>query len=96
MKNMRKSFKKGVFGFSLIELMIVIVVVAVLVALAIPSYKQFVRKSNRGEAQQLLMNWANLQEIWRSNHTLYAKEATTLTPPDGIPIPFQFILRFVL
>ena len=59
-------------GFTLVELMIVIAVVAILVALAIPSYTQYIRKANRGEAQQLLMNWANNQEIWRAAHTEYA------------------------
>jgi type IV pilus assembly protein PilE len=68
-------------GFSLIELMIVITIVAVLVALAIPSYTHYVRKANRGEAQELLLNWANNQEIWRAAHTTYADGATTLGVP---------------
>lgn len=88
MKTIRKIGKKsrlsGVKGFTLIELMIVIAIVALLVTLAMPSYKQFVRKSKRGEAQQMLMNWANLQEIWRSNHPLYAPIAAA---PTGIPAP---------
>ena len=67
----RKTNRKG---FTLIELMIVIAVVAILVALAIPSYSQYIRKANRGEAQQLLMNWANNQEIWRANDTDYAQD----------------------
>ena len=54
------------------ELMIALVIVAVLVALAYPTYISYVRKSKRGDAQQLLMNWAVNQEIWRSNHTTYA------------------------
>ena len=64
-----KARKKG---FSLVELMIVIAIVALLVALAMPSYSRYVRKANRGEAQQLLLNWANNQEIWRANDTDYA------------------------
>ena len=56
----------------MMELMIVIVIVAILVSLAYPSYSQYVRKSRRGEAQQLLMNWSINQEIWRSNHSQYA------------------------
>ena len=59
-------------GFSLIELMIVIAIVAILVALALPNYTGYVRKAKRGEAEQLLMNWANLQEIWRANNPTYA------------------------
>ena len=60
-------------GFTLIELMIVVAIVALLVALALPSYSRYVRKANRGEAQQLLLNWANNQEIWRANDTDYAE-----------------------
>jgi type IV pilus assembly protein PilE len=64
-----KASKKG---FTLVELMIAVGIVAILVALALPSYTQYIRKANRGEAQQLLMNWANNQEIWRANNTEYA------------------------
>jgi len=65
-----KASKKK--GFTLVELMITVGIVAILVALALPSYTQYIRKANRGEAQQLLMNWANNQEIWRANDTDYA------------------------
>ncbi|MEE8495285.1 MAG: type IV pilin protein [Xanthomonadales bacterium] len=67
-------------GFSMIELMIVIVIVAILVSLAYPSYIQYVRKSKRGEAQQLLMNWSINQEIWRSNNPLYASTGNIAAP----------------
>lgn len=70
-------------GFTLVELMIVLVVVAILLALAYPSYTQYVRKSKRGEAQQLLMNWSVNQEIYRSNHSSYSNG----TEADGIPPP---------
>lgn len=69
-------------GFTLIEVMITVSIVAILVALAIPSYTHYVRKANRGEAQELLLNWSNNQEIWRASHTTYADEATTL----GVPV----------
>ena len=67
-------------GFTLIELMIVIGIVAILVALALPSYTQYVRKANRGEAQQLLLNWANNQEIWRASNPEYADKDQIVVP----------------
>ncbi len=69
---MNTKFTKRNKGFTIIELMIVLVIVAILLAIAYPSYVQYVRKANRGDAQQLLMNWAVNQEIWRSNNTEYA------------------------
>jgi type IV pilus assembly protein PilE len=62
---------KRILGFTIIELMIVLVIVAILLALAYPSYINYVRKAKRGEAQQLLLNWSINQEIWRSNNTSY-------------------------
>ncbi len=74
--------RRGLFrGFSLIELMIVLAVVALLVALAMPGYQHFVRKANRGEAQQLLMNWANMQEIWRSTNPSYSADTADVPHP---------------
>jgi type IV pilus assembly protein PilE len=68
-------------GFSLIELMIVITIVALLLALAVPSYTRYVLKAHRGEAQELLLNWSNNQEIWRAAHTTYADGTTALGVP---------------
>ena len=70
------------WGFSLVELMIVVAIVAILVALALPSYTRYVRKANRGEAQSLLLNWANNQELWRANNATYAADSTTLGEPS--------------
>lgn len=84
MKCMNKLHGSKRNGWTLIELMIVLIVVAVLVALAYPSYTQYVRKAKRGEAQQLLMNWSVNQEIWRSNNAQYAADAAS---PTGILAP---------
>jgi type IV pilus assembly protein PilE len=61
--------------------MIVLAIVAILLALALPSYQAYVRKSKRDEAQQLLMNWANNEEIWRATNTTYADASTVLGVP---------------
>jgi type IV pilus assembly protein PilE len=72
---MRNKIGIGIKGFTLLELMIVLLIVAILVAMAYPSYVDYVRKARRGEAQELLMNWSINQEIWRSNHSTYADDA---------------------
>ena len=53
---------KGTFGFTLIELMTVIAVVAILTTLAIPSYREYVLRTNRMEAINILLEVASCQE----------------------------------
>lgn len=50
------------FGFTLIELMIVVAIVGILAMVAYPSYNDFVVRSNRSEAPRELVRLANLQE----------------------------------
>jgi len=75
----------------MIELMIVLVIMAILVALAYPSYISYTRKAKRGDAQQLLMNWSSNQEIWRSNNPTYAT-TTNLAAPTQNPANYVFSL----
>ena len=42
-------------GFTLIELMIVVVIVAILASISYPSYREFVRRSARSEAKTALL-----------------------------------------
>jgi type IV pilus assembly protein PilE len=86
---MNTFFKTRIRGFTVIELMIVLVIVALLVALAYPSYIQYVRKSKRGEAQQLLLNWSINQEIYRSNNISYAGK-DDLPEPTMDPATYTF------
>lgn len=49
-------------GFTLIELMIVIVVIAILMVIAVPTYQDYVRRANRTDAKNELMRIAAEQE----------------------------------
>jgi type IV pilus assembly protein PilE len=59
-------------GFTLIELMIAVGVVAILAAIAYPSYQESVRKGRRGAAQAELVGVAQMLERHRTTNATYA------------------------
>ena len=52
----------GSRGFTLIEMMIVVVIIAILAAIALPAYQQYVERSRRVDAKETLTRIATLQE----------------------------------
>ena len=79
-----RSSRQGVSsqgGFSLIELLIVVTIVGVLLAVALPSYRQFVRESARAEARRVLMEVAADQERFYSLNNSYSTDAGPMSDP---------------
>lgn len=71
-------------GFTLIELMITVVIIAILAAVAFPSFMDSIRKSRRSEAFTALNNVQQAQERFRSNNNAYTTNLTaspTATTP---------------
>ena len=66
-------------GFTLIELMIVVAVIAVLGAIALPSYQDYVRKGRRADGRALLQAASLAQEKIRLGATTYSSVTTNLT-----------------
>ena len=62
-------------GFTLIELMITIVIVAILASIAIPSYRQYVIRGNRTAAQATMMEIATRQQQFFVANRTYATAA---------------------
>ena len=58
-------------GFSLAEVLIVVAIVAIVGAVAIPSYKNNLVKSNRSAAQQFMMSVSNREEQTFANLRSY-------------------------
>lgn len=63
MRNLKRPDK----GFTLIELMIVVVVIGILARIAIPSYLDSIKKSRRSDAKSSLLQLAQFME---RNYTL--------------------------
>jgi type IV pilus assembly protein PilE len=71
---------KRAHGFTLIELMVVVGVIALLAAIAYPIYTSQIRKSRRAEARQVLADISLRQEKWRVDHSTYATCDALLSP----------------
>ncbi len=59
-------------GFTLIELMIAVAIVAILAAIALPSYRQYVIRGNRAAAKSAMMDIANREQQFLLANRVYA------------------------
>jgi len=62
-------------GFTLIELMVTVAIVAILAAIAVPSYTRYAYRARRSEGQQLLQNIAMAEERFYSTNNRYGSLA---------------------
>lgn len=70
----KSVFPKRPSGFTLIELMIVCAIIAILAAIAYPSYIDYVVDSNRAAAKACLLQYANFMERFYTTNMSYAKD----------------------
>jgi type IV pilus assembly protein PilE len=61
-------------GFSLIELLIVIVIIGVLLSITVPAYNGYVQESRRADAQAALLDIAARQERFVAQNNTYTTE----------------------
>lgn len=65
------SFSKRNLGFTLIEVVIVMLIIATLAGLAVPAYREYVLKARRSEARAAVMRIVNLEEHYLMDRGQY-------------------------
>jgi len=71
-------------GFTLIELMIAVAIVAILASVAVPSYMQHVQTARREEAKRALLELAQHMESFYAVNMTYTGSAS-----GGVPIGYS-------
>jgi type IV pilus assembly protein PilE len=72
-----KTSRQG--GFTLLELMIVVVVMAILASIAVTSYNRYAFRARRADGKELLMRVANAQERYYGTFNTYADDPVDTT-----------------
>jgi len=79
------NFRRRIGGFTLLEMTIVAVIIAILAMIALPSYQAQLRRSHRASAQSHLMDIASRQQQYLFDSRAYATSLAVLnmsTPTD--------------
>ncbi|MQR01078.1 type IV pilin protein [Glaciimonas soli] len=88
MKKYRKNergAKSGAAGFTLFEILIVAVIIALLSAIALPSYRTHIQRGNRAAAAAVLHEAAHwMERRFTMNHSYVNGDGSVPTLPAGI------------
>lgn len=74
-------------GFTLIEVMIVVTIISILAAIAMPSYQQYIIRGKRSAAQARMMDIAILEQQYLLANRSYADKATL--EANGYALPTE-------
>ncbi len=81
-------------GFTLIELMITVAIVAILAAVAYPSYTRYIVKANRSAAQAQMLDIANRQQQLLLANRSYGAHDSTAWIATGYALPSDLSAKY--
>lgn len=69
---MRSAPVPAARGFTLVEILVVVMIIGILAMIAVPAYNDSMRKSRRSDAMTALAAVQQAQERWRGSHSSYS------------------------
>lgn len=89
--NRTRTARRSGAGFTLIELMVSVAIIALLAAIAYPAYTSYLKKSNRAAAQSYMIELAQAQSQYLADTRSYAPDESTLhmTTPTAVASKYQ-------
>ncbi|HEV7605943.1 MAG TPA: type IV pilin protein [Steroidobacteraceae bacterium] len=75
-------------GLTLLELLVVLMVLGIVAALALPGYRQYLIRVHRSEAMTVLMQLQGAEESFFLRHRSYTDNITA-APPAGLGLPIS-------
>ena len=76
-------FSRREKGFTLVELMIVVVIIGILASIAIPKFASLIGKTKASEATQILGQIIQLEKSYFFKDSVYIDFNAALADPDG-------------
>lgn len=80
MKNKKMQIKKFTKGFTLLELLVVVLIIGILASIALPQYKMAVTKAKVASILPLMRRWKDALQEYELQHGYYVDENGV---PDG-------------
>jgi type IV pilus assembly protein PilE len=86
----KRTRRKSSIGFTLIEMIVVVVMIGILAAIAVPNYSEYIQRGYRSAAQAYISDLASRQTQFFLDRRAYATTVAAL----NVPAPAEIVNRY--